>query len=277
MKRLVMIAGLATAAGFALAAEPGHAQTVCCVDPGLRGYQAAPEPGFGSGLRGYVGVEYSKARINPGTPSPRIETWTGEGAVASPFMRGLGVQADIKAARYSGPFGDAWVTSPTLHLFQRNTYGAVGGFVGVSNEDGTTLFGGGLEAQANMRAATLYGTLGFGHVNDVVDSNLFAARLEGRYFLSENLRLDASVGYLRQTAAGAKSEAVVSAVGAEYQLGGFPASIHVGYRHADARNSIVESDTLRVGLRWSLNGETLAERDRLGPSFANITDQFLSN
>ena len=224
-----------------------------------------------------MGAEYSKARLNPGTPSPRVETWTGEAAVSSPFMRGLGIQADIKAANYSGPFGDDWITSPTLHLYSRNTYGALGGFMGISNSGDATLYGAGIEGQVNMAGATLYGTLGFGKLNDTVDSNLFAARLEGRYFLTENLRFDASVGYLRQSATGVSSKAIVSAVGAEYQLGAFPAAINVGYRHADAQNSTIESDTLRVGMLWSFNGDTLAERDRLGPSMSNISDIFLSN
>lgn len=95
-------------------------------------------------------------------------------------MRGLGIQADIKAAKYSGPFGEDWVTSPTLHLYQRNTYGALGGFMGISNTGGATLYGAGIEGQANMAGATFYGTLGFGRLNDTVDSNLFAARMEGR-------------------------------------------------------------------------------------------------
>lgn len=85
------------------------------------------------------------------------------------------------------------------------------------------------------------------------------------------------MGYLRQSAGGTSSKAVVSGVGAEYQFGTFPASITVGYRHADAKNSNIESDTLRVGVRWSFNGDTLAERDRLGPSMGNITDIFMSN
>jgi hypothetical protein len=279
MKRLATLAVFAAGAGLVATAEPAQAQQVCCADPGLRGYQPGPPPPerFGSGLRGYVGAEYSKARLNPGTPSPRVETWTGEAAVSSPFMRGLGIQADIKAAKYTGPFGDDWITSPTLHLFTRNPYGALGGFVGFSNGDGGNLYGAGIEGQANLTGATLYGSLGFGRINDTVDSDLLAARIGGRYFLTENMRLDANVGYLRQTTGAAKSEAMVYGLGAEYQFGTFPASVHVGYRHADAKDSNIEADTLRVGVRWSFNGQTLVQRDRGGPSFNNISDIFLSN
>ena len=280
MKRLVVLAILASGAGFPGIAGTAQAQTICCVDPNMRGYQApgplAPEP-YG-GLRGFVGIEYSKARLNPGTPSPRVEAWTAEGAVVTDF-NGLGVQADIKAAKINGTgtAGDDWITSPTLHLYKRNAYGAFGAFAGFSNGEGGNLYAAGIEGQANMTGATLYGTLGFGRINDTIDSDLFAARLVGRYFLTENARLDASVGYVRQTAGAAKSEAMVYGLGAEYQFGAFPAAIQVGYRHAEAQGSNIESDTLRLGLRWSFNGATLAEHDRAGPSFSNISDIFLSN
>jgi len=285
MKRLVILAVLMSGAGSVGVAGSAQAQTICCVDPNMRGYQQpgppqgyAPEPGYGGGLRGYVGVDYSKARLNPGTPSPRVETWTAEGAVATEF-RGFGVQADIKAAKFNGTgtAGDDWITSPTLHVYKRNPYGALGAFAGFSNGDGGNLYGAGIEGQANMTGATLYGTLGFGRINDTVDSDLFAARVEGRYFLTENLRLDGSVGYVRQTAGAARSEAMVYGIGAEYQFGAFPAAVHVGYRHAAAEGSNIESDTMRVGVRWAFNGDTLAQRDRYGPSFSNISDIFLSN
>ena len=280
MQRLVVIAILASGAAFTASAEKAQAQTICCVDPNMRGYQAAPppEPEPYGGLRGYIGVEYAKSRLNPGTPSPRVEAWTAEGAVVTDF-RGLGVQADIKAAKINGTgtTGDDWVTSPTLHIFKRNPYGALGAFAGFSNGDGGNLYAAGIEGQANMTGATLYGTLGFGRINDTVDSDLLAARLGGRYFLTENLRLDAAAGYVRQTAGAAKSEAMVYDIGAEYQFGAFPASVQFGYRHAEARGSAIEADTLRVGLRWSFNGDTLAQRDRAGPSFSNVSDIFLSN
>ena len=280
MKRLAVLAILASGAGVTGAVGAAEAQTICCVDPNMRGYQGGPPPPSEpyAGLRGYVGVEYSEARLNPGTPSPRVEVWTAEGAVATDFQ-GFGVQADIKAAKINGAgtAGDDWITSPTLHIYRRNAYGALGGFAGFSNGDGGNLYAAGIEGQANMTGATLYGALGFGRINDTVDSDLFAARLEGRYFLTENMRLDANVGYVRQTAGTARSEAMVYGLGAEYQFGAFPAAVQVGYRHAETEGSTIESDTLRVGLRWAFNGATLAERDRAGPSLGNISDIFRSN
>jgi hypothetical protein len=299
MRRAGLFALCASSAFIAGAAQ---AQQICCVPQqparpdGLRGY-AQPQPQYAppqygepqypdrpssSGLRGYVGVEYAKTRSDPGTPSPRVETWAGEGAVSGQ-MGGFGVQGDIRVANYDVVGGgDTWVTSPTLHVFQRNPYGLIGGWAGWSHSGGSDLLGLGAEGQAYMSNATLYGSVGYGHVSDGLDQNLWSARVEGRYYATENLALNAHAGLVRtsmDTAAGARARSTVRTVGfgAEFQPGSLPFSILAGYSHADASNSSAESDTLRVGLRWNFDGGSLAERDRLGATLNNVTDQFLQN
>jgi hypothetical protein len=233
-------------------------------------------------LRGHVGVEYAKTRLNPGTPSPRVETWTGEGAVVGQ-VRNFGVQGDIKVASFNGPgtAGDGTATSPTLHVFKRNPYGLIGGWAGWSHSEGADLLGIGAEGQAYMSGATIYGSIGYGHVNDVTDQNLWAARVEGRYFLTENFMLGATVGLVRASAdtgtTTAHSTVRTVGIGAEYQPGQLPFSINAAYAHADASNSSAESDTIRIGMRWNFDGGSLAERDRLGATLNNVTDLFLSN
>ncbi len=107
MYRTAVFALLASgvlAAGAARAQAPAQ-PPICCVPgsprpDGLRGYadpqyappQYGPRPDYDDpaydprpnslGLRGYVGVEYGKSRVEPGTPAARFETWTGEGAVS---------------------------------------------------------------------------------------------------------------------------------------------------------------------------------------------------
>jgi hypothetical protein len=296
-----------------LVAGAARAQQICCVSAGpdgLRGYAnpqypppqyaqpqyAQPQyaqppygdPQYGqpqyqprptsSGLRGYVGVDYGKARLEPGTPSPRIETWTGEAAASGEVGR-LGVQGDVKVASYNtkGPGGDGTQWSPTLHVYERNAYGLIGGWTGWSHTKGADLFGIGLEGQAYMGGATLYGSVGYGHVNGAIDQNLWTARLEGRYFVTENLAVNVNGGLVRDSASGAHTTARDVGVGAEYQPGVAPISILAGYDHASASGSTAKADTIRVGLRWNFDGGSLAERDRLGPSLNNITDLFLSN
>jgi hypothetical protein len=288
---LVASSVLVASSAFAGAAQ---AQQICCAPSapppaGLRGYaqpdysaypqqQYAP-PQYGerpspSGLRGRIGVEYGKTRANPDTPSPRTETWTAEGAVSTQ-MGGFGVQGDLKVADRSGPDGTSW--SPTAHIFKRNPYGLIGGWVGYSGADGADLFGLGLEGQAYMHSATLYGSVGYGHVDDVTNRSLWAARLEGRYFVTENLMLNLQGGLVRTSEAGAHTTVRTVGFGAEYQPGALPFSVQAGYSHADASNSSAESDTIRIGLRWNLTGGTLAERDRLGTTLNNVTDLFLLN
>ena len=293
MQRLAFAAVIAS--GALGAAGAAQAQQICCVAPPMRGPMPAPAyqppppqypapapygyeepPPVAGGLKGYVGVEYAETHFDPETPSPRYEFWTGEGAVATTWY-GFGVQGDIKVARYSGPDGEDWVTSPTAHVFKRNPYGLIGAFLGWSDTDGADLIGGGIEGQANMARATLYGSLGYGHVNDAEDYNIWSARVEGRYFLTDNLRGDASVAYSRQNANDIRSKAWTYGIGAEYQLDSLPLAIHAGYQHVNGVNSALEANTVRVGLRWSLTGDTLAERDRVGPSLANVTDLFSAN
>ena len=302
-----LVAGAAQAQQICCVAQPPQQQICCVAAPaqgaGLRGYAdpnyapppystsqyGGPQPAYAapqyqprpadSGLRGYVGVEYGKARLDPGTPSPRIETWTGEAAVSGQ-MRGFGVQGDIKVASYntlgsSNDAGTAW--SPTLHVYQRNSYGLIGGWAGWSHTKGADLFGLGLEGQANMGSATIYGSAGYGHVNSTLDQNLWTGRLEGRYFITENFFLNVNGGLVRASASGAHTTVRSVGFGAEYQPGVLPFSIQGGYTHADASSSTAESDTIRVGLRWNFDGGTLAERDRVGPSLSNITDTFQSN
>ena len=311
-----LVAGAAQAQQICCVAQPPP-QQVCCVSAqaqaqaqaGLRGYAdpayaqpqagyaqpayAQPQPAYGSqyappqyasrpppadGLRGFVGVEYGKARLEPGTPSPRVETWTGEAAVSGE-MRGLGVQGDIKVASYNtlGSNNDGTITSPTVHVYQRTAYGLIGGWAGWSHSNGANLYGIGAEGQAYLGSATLYGSLGYGHTNATIDQNLWAARLQGRYFLMENFALDAQAGFVRASASGAHTTVRTVGFGAEYQPDILPFSILANYDHADASGSSAASDTIRLGLRWNFDGGTLQERDRLGPTLSNVTDQFESN
>ncbi len=264
---------------------PQYAQPQYAPPPradGLRGYAEPQYPNRprGQALRGYVGVEYGKARLNPGTPSPRVETWTGEAAVAGQ-TRGFGVQGDLKVASFNGPNDDGTVISPTLHVYKRNPYGLVGGWAGWSHSGGADLLGVGAEGQAYLNSATIYGSAGYGRVSDTVDQNLWAARLEGRYYVTENFLIGAQVGLVRASARNgtttARSTVRTAGLGFEYQYGELPFSIQGTYAHADASNSSAESDTLRLGLRWNFDGGTLFERDRTGATLNNVTDLFLSN
>lgn len=246
--------------------------------PPPAGYPPPPAPDYPPrGLRGYVGVDYSEAGVNSTAPSPNVEAWAAEAAFSAP-VGAFDLQGDIRGVRFEDAAGDeTWVTSPTLHLFRRMPGSAIGGFAGISNGGGETLYGGGLEGQAYFSSATLYGTLGFGRLNDGLDYDVFAAKLGGRYFVGENLRLDGSLGYVKYSASGADNDTVVGTIGAEYRLAAIPASLRVSYQWADPSGVAPSSETFRIGLRWALTGDTLAQRDRLGPSFENITDSFSRN
>lgn len=288
---MVRAALFVLAASSALVAGAAQAQQICCVPArvdGMRGYAQADYPPAryapaysdrptSSALRGYVGVEYGRARVTDASPATRAETWTGEGAVSGQAM-GFGLQGDLKVANYSPEGGsDSTAWSPTLHAYKRTEYGLIGGWTGWSHTKGQDLFGIGVEGQAYFGSATLYGAAGYGHVDAATDQNAWTARLEGRYFLTDNFMLNAVAGLVRARTAGVNSTVTTLGFGAEYQPDVAPFSIQAGYTHSDVQHSTVGADTVRVGLRWNFNGGSLAERDRLGPSLNNVTDLFQSN
>ncbi len=173
------------------------------------------------------------------------------------------MQGDIKVANVEQEGGDGSSTdwSPTLHVYSRNAYGLIGGWTGWSHEQGGDLFGIGLEGQAYMTGATIYGSAGYGHATTegAADQDLWTAYLEGRYFLTENLDLNIHGGLTRGGVPGDRLTIRSIGAGGEYQPGNLPFSIRASYTHDDASGSTAESDTLRLGLRWNFDGGTLAQ------------------
>lgn len=275
---------LAAAIGATLiAGGAAQAQTICCVAPqdradGLRGYADYRDNGGRSGpsggLRGYVGVGYGDSRAKTTPPAVRTETWGGEAAIAGQ-MGGLGLQGDVRLTddQQRGG-GDRWQVSPTVHVFQRNPYGLIGGWAGWSHSGGTDLLGAGAEGQAYFSRATIYGSIGYGHLDQAVNQNLYAGRLEGRYFITDNFSLGVQGGLVRIHAGGTHSTLHTWGLGAEFQPNGAPVSILAGYTHGDVVSSTAESNTVRLGLRWNFDGGSLIDRDRSGAPLNNVVDIF---
>ena len=240
----------------------------------------AQQPIRPDGLRGYVGAQYGTTRLytkaTPATPSTRstAQSWGGEMALDLPLRGNIGAQLDAKATRYDYPLGNQWVGSPTLHLFARNPYGRVGVFVGGSKASNVDAWGAGVEAETYFTGASLYGSLGYGKVNKLSATTLIAGRLEGRMFMTENFRLSANAGYLDTRSNNSRDHGYSVGLGAEYRLSNMPVSIVGTYDHATLSRTAIKSDAFRIGLRWSLSNETLAERNQGGASLGNILDLF---
>jgi hypothetical protein len=238
------------------------------------GAAQAQSPIRPDGLRGYIGVEYGNTRLYDSAGRSTAQSWGGEAAFDLPLRGSIGAQFDIKATRYDYPAGNQWVGTPTLHLFARNPYGRVGGFVGYSKAGDADVWGAGVEAEAYFTGASIYGALGYAKVNELSDTRLWSGRVEGRMFLTENFRLSANAGYVDADSRNSSDHGYTVGLGGEYRLANMPVSINAGYQHGKLSRSGVKADAFRIGLRWSLSNETLAERDQTGASLSNALDLF---
>lgn len=248
-------------AAFVLAASAG-------------GAALAQEPLRPDGLRGYVGAEYGNTRLYDAAGRSSAKSYGVGGAIDLPLRGSIGAQVDFKATKYDFPVGNQWVASPTLHLYARNPYGRVGGFIGATRASGVDAWGAGVEAEAYFTGASLYGSIGYGRVSDLSDTRLWSYRGEGRLFLTENLRVSAGLGYIDAKSRNSSDHGYTASLGAEYRFANAPFSIVAGYQHGKLSRADIKSDAFRVGVRWALSGETLAERDQTGASFDNIFDLF---
>ena len=88
-----------------------------------------------------------------------------------------------------------------------------------------------------------------------------------RYFVTDNLSLEANADYLDTTI----DPVVLSAngsyfgLGAAFQFDSHPISIFASYRHTDIVDTTsTDTNTWGIGLRWNFGEGTLMARDRAG-------------
>lgn len=235
---------------------------------------AAQTPVTPDGLRGYVGADWGKTWIEDSAGKADAESLGLEAAVAIPLKGRLGAQVDVKGARYDFAGGHRTVASPTLHLYGRNQYGLVGGFAGYSKAGDADAWGAGVEAERFFTGGSLYGSLGYAKISDLSDTRLLSGRAEARVFVTENLRLSGSAGYVDARSAGSSDHGWTAGAGAEYRFANLPFSVTADYQHGKLSRAAIKSDAVRIGVRWMLGNDTLAERDQGGASLANVLDLF---
>lgn len=158
----------------------------------------------------------------------------------------------------------------TGHLFMRNDTHLFGGFLGLSDSDSSTSWRGGLEANGYFDRWTLAGAVGYGS-NDDLDTDGYGINAEARVFPTDNVRLQAGLGWTSLDIAGFDEDVITYGLGGEFQLDAAPVSFGLDWSHSDADNTGVEGDTLTARLRWNFGG-TLLERDRSGASQSTLTD-----
>ena len=95
--------------------------------------------------------------------------------------------------------------------------------------------------------------------------------MQARFFPTENIRLQANVGYASVDFNPGNDTAWSAGVGAEYQFDAFPVSIGANYNHVEFNDADVSANVWGVTLRYNWGG-TLRERDRNGASQADLVN-----
>jgi opacity protein-like surface antigen len=218
---------------------------------------------------GHIGANYSRVDADVAGADVDGDVYQLEGAVRFD-LGSLGAQVDGAVTDYDG---DDTSFGATGHINTKVGNGLIGGFAGVETADDITVWGVGVEGQANINGKTsLYGQAGYGNVDDAFDADIWAVRGEVRYFVADNFRLKGQVGYATVDA-GSNIDTWNAGVEAEYQFAETPFSVWAGYDHADSDDIDTNSDTLRIGVRYTFGG-SLKDRDQSGASLGSAAKLF---
>lgn len=217
---------------------------------------------------GYVGAAYARTEVDAGAFDDEFDGWSVDGAVAFGVGDGsLGVQID--GAWSTVDESDAY--GADAHLFTRNDSYLFGGFVGLSDGDGSdTTYTLGVEAQKYLEAVTLAGVVAYADGDDNGGDGAWGVGGEARYFVTDNFKLSGGVGF-----ADFDGEELISlGVGGEYQFDAAPISVYANYARNEFDNADLSADTFSVGVRYSFGGTTLKSRDRSGASLTGASSVF---
>ncbi|MBC6980617.1 outer membrane beta-barrel protein [Caulobacter sp. 17J80-11] len=221
-------------------------------------------PAFAQDTSGYFGAGYTRTGSD-------VETYDLNASVAFKPTDQIGVQLDAgyTSLQIDDEFSSENAFGAGAHVFTRNDQWAVGGFAAVSNSDSVSTYNLGVEGAKYFDNLTVAGTIAYGSSDDL-DADAWGVGGEVRYFLTDNFRLNAGLGY-----ADADYDKVWSAgLGGEYQLSSKPFSVYAGYTHYQFDDADIDEDKLSIGMRVSFGGQTLKGRDRSGASFTGAAGVF---
>jgi hypothetical protein len=223
---------------------------------------------------GHVGANYAHSDADVGGFDIDGDAFQLEGSAAFK-VGGLGAAVD-------GSFTDGedidstWAA--TGHLNGVLGGALVGGFAGFDTTDDNTVWGLGVEGQADLAPATvLYGQLGYGQsdIDGGPDADLWAVRGELRQYFAENIRLSGSVNYTNVDLKGFSSADVWNfGVEGEYQFAGTPFSAFAGYVRTEADDIDLSANTFQIGARYTFGGATLRGRDAAGAMLGSVSKLF---
>jgi hypothetical protein len=212
---------------------------------------------------GHVGVNYGRADFGGGD----ADAYGIDGAVTIKTGNSWDVLLD-------GSFSDSNDTDSqtlggTVHLINRSSTNAWGGYVGLVDTDDSNGYVLGGEYAQYFTGSTLALGLGYGSIDDT-DVDLFGLNGEYRIFASDNLRFDLGAGLLRAEAGGADADAITLGAGVEYRFAGSPFSLGASYNYVEIDDFGIDGNVIGITGRWNFGDSSLKERDRNGNTFGPL-------
>ena len=217
---------------------------------------------------GHVGVSIGSLNLDVGPADNDVDIMGVDGSVAFPVGQGLLLQGNAAWSNLDDPV-DASNISGSVNFGMRNANYALGAYVGVKDNElvDDTFLGFGGEYVYYMPQMTLSVGGGFGSFDDA-DADVYGISGVGRYFFSDNFRVDGKLGYTNIDDGG-ESDGIGAGIGAEWKPDNFPISIFGGYDFQTLDSGTVETDisVWSIGARFDFGNGTLKARDRSGPAF----------
>jgi hypothetical protein len=169
---------------------------------------------------------------------------------------------------------DETVASTAAHLTTKvGDSWRVGGFAALSRPSNDTLWAVGAEASKYFSNVTLNGLVAYGQSNDL-NADLYAARGEARYFVSDDFRLDAGAGYAKLDGGANDADVWDVNLGGEYKFANTGWSTFGKYTHTEAEDlADLKSDAVKVGFRYTFGG-SLKARDAAGADLIDADTLF---
>lgn len=224
---------------------------------------AVAVPGVAAAQTGYAGAFVGNAEADGGDDA---DFYGVEGAVAFSGSGSIVFELDANVTDSDDADEGYGLVG---HVYGRNDSHLFGGFVGLAGNDDTETFTVGLEAAKYFASWTLAGAVAYGE-NDDFDSEGWGANVEGRFFVQDNFRLDANVGFANiEYGSFGDDDAFSYGLGGEYQFAALPISVALGWDHVEFDEVDTEADAWTLGVRYNWGG-TLRDRDRNGASQANV-------
>lgn len=157
--------------------------------------------------------------------------------------------------------------SATGHLITSGANNAWGGFAGVSDSDGSTVYFVGGEYAQYFNTTTLAFNVNYANDDDN-DVDAWGLNAAYRIFASDNLRFDLGASFARADSGGVDGDITSFGAGLEYRFDNSPFSIGAAYSRLGG--DVPDADVIGVTLRWNFGDATLKEADRKGKTFTSL-------